>query len=183
VIRRFTVVPLVAAALFGLAACNNSTSGSATAGSSPGGSAPPTTGGASTASLKPCDLVSSAEASGLQLAPQGPVNEGGARACSWQKPVDINGQNGYGVEIGIRDSQSLNDINTAGYTMSQDNIGSHQGRQGAATGSGACLVVIGVGNSSRVDVIVTGGADATSACQFANQLAKFVEPRLPGGGS
>lgn len=180
--RRLAVVPLIAIGVFGLAACSQTTTGNPTAGSSPGSSATGT-GRPSTASVKPCDLLSSAEASQLQLTPQGPINEGNARACQWQKPVDINGQNGFGVEIGIRDSQGLDSINTSGYTMSQDNIGTHQGRQGAATGGDACLVAIGVGTTSRVDLIITGGSDAASSCQFANEIAKFVEPRLPAGGS
>jgi len=175
---------MIAAALFGLAACNSSTPGTATGGDTNS----PTTGsggggGVSTASLQPCDLLSSAEAGQLQLTPGGPVNEGAARACTWQKAVDINGQNGYGVEIGIRDSQGLDSINTAGYTITNDNVGKHSGKQGALNAGGGCLVAIGVGSSARVDVTISAGTDTNQACQFANQVAALVEPRLPGGGS
>jgi len=188
--RRFVAVPLVAGALFGLVACGGTTTGSGTpaattdtttggAPSSSGG----TGGGVSMASLQPCDLLSSSNASQLQLTPGGPVNEGDARACTWQKAVDTNGQNGFGIEIGIRDRQGLNELTTAGYTITPDNVGNHQGKQAALTVGGGCVIAIGVSGSSRVDVVVTGGTDTTQACQFGNQVAKAVEPGLPGGGS
>ena len=139
--RRLVVVPLLAAALFGLAACNSTTTGSPTAGNSSGtptagGSGGDGGGGVSTTSLQPCDLLSADEASQLQLTKGGPIDEGGARACTWQKPVDTNGQNGYGVEIGIRDNQGLKDFNTAGYTLTDDTVGKHQGKQAALDAGG-----------------------------------------------
>lgn len=177
--RRLAAVQLFAVALFGLAACNNSTSGTAT----PGGGSGPTggTGSVSTASLQPCDLISTSDATQLQLTETGAVNEGAARACKWSKPVDINGQNGFAVEVGIRDSQSLDSINSTGYTVTQDNIGSHQGKQASLDIGGSCFVALGVGGSARVDVQVAGGTDTSSSCQFANEVAKVVEPHLPGG--
>jgi hypothetical protein len=133
--------------------------------------------------LQPCELISASDASQLQLSETGAINEGGARACKWSKAVDINGQNGFGVEVGIRDTQSLDSINATGYTVTQDNIGSHQGKQASLDIGGACFVALGVGNSARVDVQVSGGTDTSSSCQFANDVAKVVEPHLPGGGS
>ena len=178
--RRLVMVPLIAAAVLGLASCSPSTGGNATPGTT-SSSPPAPTGGASTTSLQPCDLISSADASGLQLTQQGgPVTALGARSCTWSKPVDINGQNGYTLGIDIRDSQSVSSFNRGGFTLTQDNIGSHQGIQAVANGGGGCSVVIGVGSTSRVDVVVSM-TDTTAACQFVNQIAKIVEPRLPGG--
>jgi hypothetical protein len=179
--RRFATVPLVAAALFGLVACGNSTGGTPT----PATASPPTSGnadgsGVSTAAVQPCDLISASDATELQLTKGGPLSEGAARACTWSKPVDTNGQNGYTVEIGVRDNQSVSTFDSGGFTVTQDNIGRHQGIQ--AVGGGGCFVVIGVGTSSRVDVFVST-TDSTAAIQFANQVAKVVEPHLPGGGS
>jgi len=178
--RRHVVAALIAVALFELVACGQSTHGTATPGTSAG--RPATTGGASTTSLQPCDLLTSADASALQLTAQGgPTNFGGARTCEWRKPVDINGQNGFSTRIAIRDSQSLSDITSAGYTVTQDNVGSHQGKQAALDGGGGCLIAIAVSNTSRVDVDISGGTDTASSCQFANQVAKVVEPHLPSG--
>jgi hypothetical protein len=176
---------LVAAAVFGLAACSNSTPGNATPGNAGGGSTPTSSNAssASTTSLQPCDLISADEAGQLQLTQSGPVNEGAARACKWEKPVDINGQNGFAVEVGIRDSQGLTDINAAGYTITSDNVGGHQGKQASLNIGGSCFVALAVGSSARVDIQVAGNTDTTSSCLFANQVAKFVEPHLPGGGS
>ncbi len=108
--------------------------------------------------------------------------ESGARYCSWQRPVDANGQNGYVVAVGLRDSQGLASVNTDGYTATPVQIGRHQGKQLQANGSGGCIVVIGVTATSRVDVTVTDSVTAASACSTANQLANVVEPQLPAGG-
>jgi hypothetical protein len=179
--RRYTVLPFAAAALLGLAACTNSTTGSGTpaptAGSGPT-SGGPTSSDSSLTSIQPCDLISSDIASQNQLGTPTPVNEGGARACTWQNTTANNGD-GYGIEVGIRDSQGINDVNTAGGTETTDNIGSHPGRQLQSTQSGTCLVAIGVTNSSRVDLLVNGGTDPNYGCQVANQFAKVVEPSLP----
>jgi hypothetical protein len=84
--RRLVVVPSVAGTLFGLVASGGTTTGSgtpaATTDTTTGGGAPSSsggTGGMSMASLQPCDLLSSSNASQLQLTPGGAVNEGDAR--------------------------------------------------------------------------------------------------------
>jgi hypothetical protein len=179
--RRATVLALVAAALFGVAACTNSTSGNGTpaptAGSGPT-SGGPTSSGSGLTSIQPCNLISSDIASQNQLGTPTPVNEGDARACTWQNTTANNGE-GYGIEIGIRDNQGINDVITAGGTESTDNIGSHPGRQLKSAQSGTCLVAIGVTSSSRVDLQVNGGTDPNYGCQVANQFAKLIEPNLP----
>jgi hypothetical protein len=191
--RRFTVVPLLAVAAFGLAACSSSTTGTGTAAptsgaapvssggstSSSGGSG--TSGGSALAALQPCSLLSSSVLSSLQLSQTDSGTANGARSCSWQKSVDANGLNGYAAGVDIRDSQGLKDVNTSGSTVTSDQIGSHQGQQLQSTDSGDCIVAIGVTNSSRVDVTVNAETDAGKACQVANQLAKVVEPQLPSG--
>ncbi|HEY3611546.1 MAG TPA: DUF3558 family protein [Pseudonocardiaceae bacterium] len=181
--RRSAVLLFVVAALLSLAACTNSTlgSGSPSGGTQPGGG--PTSGGTMSSgpalsSIRPCDLLSSDIASQNQLGTPTPINEGGARACTWQNTTANNGI-GYSIEVGIRDSQGINDVNTADSTVNPDNIGSHSGRQLQSTQSGLCLIAIGVTNSSRVDVVVSAGTDPVQGCQLANQFAKLVEPNLP----
>jgi hypothetical protein len=196
--RRLAVLPLFAAAVFGLAACNNTTTGTGTAAPTGGGGAPTSSDGGSSASstdggssggsdslaaVQPCSLVSSSALTQYQLSPSGTGNAGDARSCTYSRPVDINGNNGASVSIDVRDHQGLKDIVQTGYTMSDDKIGNHQGRQGQLNAGGGCFVAIGVDNSTRVDVQVSAGSDATQACQLANNLAKVVEPQLPAGGN
>lgn len=185
---------MLAAAVFGLVACTSGTPGTAnptsgggqgTTGGSPtttAGSASGSGGGAPTLSLQPCNLPSASLLSQLQVTQSGgPSAEAGARTCTWQRPVDQNGVNGYVVGVDIRDSQGLADVNSNGYTVTQDNIGSHQAKQLKATGAGSCGVAVAVSAKSRVDLVATAGTDADMACQLANQLAQDVAPKLPSG--
>ena len=180
--RRLTVVPLVATALFALAACTQATAGSGNPASTttPGSGGTSTSsngGGASTASLQPCDLLSASVLSQNQLTKTDSGTQSGARTCAWTKSVDINGNGGYTLGINIRDSQGLSDTSDAGYTVTPDSIGGHQGKQ--LERSGSCIVAIGVSNTSRVDVQASG--DPGQSCPLANQFAKSIEPQLPGG--
>jgi hypothetical protein len=168
------------AALLGVAACTTSMTGSgspATAGSTQSGGGP-TSSGPALASIQPCNLLSSDIVNQDQLGTPTPGNEGGARGCSWQNTTANNGD-GYAVGVDIRDSQGIKDINSAGYTVTSNNIGSHPGRQLQSTQSGTCIVVIGVTSSSRVDMVINAGTDPVQGCQLANQFAKLVEPSLP----
>src|SRR5262249_35187963 len=101
------------------------------------------------------------------------------RTCQWNRKVDENGKGGFSVGPAIRDHQGLKDINTEGYTVSDVmTIGRHQARQ--LKGGGLCALVIGVTESSRVDVGVTGRAD-DDLCGLVNQFATLIESKLPGG--
>jgi hypothetical protein len=178
--RRYTVLPFAVAALLGVAACTTSTTGNgspATAGGTQSGGGP-TSSGPALASIQPCNLLSSDIVNQNQLGTPTPVNEGGARGCTWQNTTANNGD-GYVVSTDIRDSQGIKDVNTAGNAVTPNNIGSHPGRQLQSTLSGSCFVAIGVTNSSRVDVSINAGTDAVQGCQLANQFAKLVEPNLP----
>jgi hypothetical protein len=188
--RRLAILPLVAMAVFGLAACNSTTPGQGTAEPTGGGS-PSTTedssapssgsGGGSLASVDPCSLVSSSEESSLGLTRSDADTVPGGKPCDWTKPVDTNGQNGYAVEIVVRPNDGLNDVVTQGFTVQPVTVGSHQGKQLQLQAGGSCSIAIGVGNSSRVDFTVTAGTDTNQACQVANELAKAAEPQLPAG--
>jgi Protein of unknown function (DUF3558) len=179
--RRTTVLPLAVAALLGVAACTNSTTGNGspapTVGSTQSGGGS-TSSGSGLTSIQPCDLLSSDILSQNQLGTPTTANEGGARTCHWQNTTASEGI-GYAVGVGIRDSQGIKDVNPDGYTVTPDNIGGHPGRQLQSTLSGTCIIAIGVTNSSRVDVTVNAGTDPVQGCQLANQFAKLVEPNLP----
>lgn len=177
-------VAVTALACVGLAACTSPTPGTGTPASSgtstTTGSAPSSpSGGSALAGKDPCSLLTSSQVSQNDLQPQGPSNDGGARACSWQNATAFDGS-GYAVELAIRESQGLADINTDGLAMTDDTIGGHQGKQGRDTSDGDCLVFIGVGQKSRVDVVVSAGdSNPAHSCPLANQYAKLIEPSLP----
>lgn len=176
-------VAVTALACVGLAACSSRTPGTGTPVTSgaptTAGSTPSSASGSALATKDPCSLLTSSQASQHDLQSEGPSNDGGARACSWQNATAFDGD-GYTVELAIRDSQGLSDVNTDGLTMADDTIGSHQGKQGQDTSDGDCLVFIGVTQTSRVDVVVSSGdSNPAHSCSLANQYAKLVEPTLP----
>lgn len=75
-------------------------------------------------------------------------------------------------------TQGIKDVNTDGYTVTDDPIGAHLGRQLQQTGGDTCAVAIGITGASRVDIDVSGNGSSQD-CQLANQYAKIIEPKLP----
>jgi hypothetical protein len=177
--QRLAVVALIAVAVLGLASCTNSTPGTGAAASTQPTDSSSTGAGTGLAAFQPCDLLSATDLSQNQLTKTDSGTGSGARSCYWKNTTADNGF-GYAVGVDIRDSQGLTDINTDGYTISDDPIGGHQGKQALQTNGGGCFVAIGVSSSSRVDVSATGSGTASESCTLANKLAKLVEPGLPG---
>lgn len=181
---RFLLVPVIAALALGLAGCSEETPGDATADEStdrptiPGGhpsTEPPTEssepGGAGTADLQPCDLLSSDDQATLSV-PQGVEDEiGSARTCEWQ----ASGQ--YTITAAVFDDAGLDAVQSQG-PKTPMKVGAHDAVQ-ATGGVDTCAVAIGVTDSSRVDVATTAGGDMTKACTVAKQAAQLVEPKLP----
>jgi Protein of unknown function (DUF3558) len=180
---RLVVLPVMMAALMGLAACTNNTPGNAvtssTETSTSANSPSSTASGSGLAAIQPCDLLTSTELSQNSLTSNGATTGSGARSCSWDDNAYDNGL-GYTAEADVRDSQGLNDFNTAGYSLSDDPIGRHQAKQARQTNGDGCIVSIGVTTTSRVDVTAnTGAADINQSCALANKYAKLIEPKLP----
>lgn len=189
--HRFASVLVLVAAALSLAACGSPTVGSATdtptTGSGPTGGGTPTSsggapssgGGSALSSVQPCNLVSSSLQAQLQVHLEGPSPAINLPNCRWQRPVDINGANGFTMGATIRTSQSLDSVNTAGYAVTDSSTGGHPIKQLKSTISPDCIVSIGVGSSSRVDVTVAGASDSDAACQVADQAAQAIAPELP----
>jgi predicted small secreted protein len=177
--RRLAVLPLLAVALFGLAACNNTTTGSGTpATNASSGGGPTSGGGGGTSSLQPCDLLGADAVSQNQLTQPESATGSGARSCKWDNTTAKNGA-GYALGVDVRDSHGLADANKSGYTATADNVGGHNGLQLETSTGNDCIIVLGVTSSSRVDVVIS--TSGGGACQIANQFAHLVEPHLPSG--
>jgi hypothetical protein len=180
---RLVVLPVVVIALFGLVACSNNTPGTAVtppAGTSTSANTPSSAAsGSGLAAMQPCDLLTSTELSQNGLTSTGPETGSGARSCGWDNNAYANGL-GYTLGTAIRDKQGIKDINSDGYSISDDPIGHHQAKELRTTNGDLCAVVLGVTATSRVDVSVnTGAADINQSCVLANQYAKLIEPKLP----
>jgi hypothetical protein len=180
---RLVVLPVMVAALVGLAACTSGTPGNAvtsSTGTSTSANTPSSTAsGSGLAAMQPCDLLTSTELSQNGLTSTGPKTGSGARSCGWQNIAYDNGL-GYAIGADVRDSQGLNDFNTDGYSLTDDPIGHHQAKQAQQTNGDGCIVSIGVTTTSRVDVTAnTGASDINQSCVLANQYAKLIESKLP----
>lgn len=135
-------------------------------------------GTAPTGSLDPCTLLSESD-----IAKYGDFQEpqrdtrGGARACDW---LSVRGAaESIGIGISIRDNDGVQDAQDQGLGI---DTAQANGRDLARipTPDGGCLLAIGVGESSRVDVNV-GASDNRESCEIADELAGVVEPMLPEG--
>jgi hypothetical protein len=175
-------------ALLGLAGCDTSIDGNPQPVSTTSSTQPPVNNpvgerdaAAKLAAIDPCTLLTPAQIDQYGLRKKEVGELAGARQCGWSHPSDDHGKGGYAVGPAIRDHQGLRDINTDGYTMTDQPVGRHQGRQAQQDGDAGCLVSIGVTESARVDIAAAG--EPGTACQVANQFATLMEPLLPGGST
>lgn len=180
---------LLVTVLLGTTGCTNSSTGSPLP-TSPAEGSKTVSGSPSTsmenaaaklAATDPCTLLTQAQLDQYGLQKRDSGNLAGARVCSWTHPTDKQGTGGYNLKPAIWDQQGIKDINTEGYIVSDTvAIGRHQARQVKQINGDVCAMGIGVTSSSRVDVVVAGDSD--ESCGLANQFAKLIEPKLPGGG-
>jgi hypothetical protein len=153
------------------------------------GPATTTTTGASTTSaasgasaltdIKPCDLLASSEATGLNLTNPGkPDRVGGTEACDWSESG--NG----GLIIGVNPTRGIEDLDYRGENTSPIKVGEYDATK-IESYKGAkytCHVVISASDSSSVQVIGTLKAtstDTAAACERATKAAELIAPKLP----
>jgi hypothetical protein len=150
------------------------TTGRATLPPFPGGSSTSTTvpsGGQAgpLADTEPCTL--SAQAAAQVNAGTGtPGDVGLGRQCRYQA-------NGITLSVAIFDTQGLDDVVSSGQPQ-KFQLGSHQAMRGQEPPN-LCVINIGTGDTSRVDVIAGARGDQSKACQVATQAATALEPSLP----
>jgi hypothetical protein len=116
-------------------------------------------------------LLSSADLKQLRAATQ-PIQEmiGTGYSCDFHSSDSVLGYT-------IRTDVGLAGYVTPGGAIHDITIGTHQAKQQIGE-TGSCVIAIGVSDSSRVDVTVTGDG-TTDTCPTALALARMVEPRLP----
>ncbi|MGH3759771.1 MAG: DUF3558 family protein [Actinophytocola sp.] len=177
----------MAAVALVLAGCSQETPGNASPGGNGDGTGLPTiptedtsepaepteTGGgdSGTGDLQPCELLTSAEQSQLQLAAGTEDDIGGQRTCLF------TASGSHTVSIGVADELGLADVQSSG-PATPTTIGSHDAVQFTG-GVSSCAFALGVTDTSRVDVISAANGDEARACGIAKQAAELVEPKLP----
>lgn len=125
-------------------------------------------------SIAPCSLLGSGDlaAVGATRAPE--ENKiGTSRRCVVRLP-DLRV-----VSVGLRSNTGLAQLDDQGLTR-DITVGSHSGKEQRTTNGIECIVVLGVSDTSRVDVSATSSDSPMDAlCLIANQVASIVEPKLP----
>jgi hypothetical protein len=171
-----------------VAACSTGTSGSPspspTTASAPTSrtSAAPATTASRLASIDPCSLLDPAIIAKNNMTKDQVGAAAGARYCSWQDHATATDL-GFLIGINIYDAAGLDQLSTAGFTVTNYSVGQHQGRLSKDTVDTTCAVSIGVTSTSRVDVVGIDGANRGDvSCQLAKSVAPSVERKLPVGG-
>ncbi|HET9142033.1 DUF3558 family protein [Actinophytocola sp.] len=138
----------------------------------------PQTGGSPLADLDPCALLTASAKATLGITAAGERRKIlDTRLCQWKVrgPKDT-----YILGVGLLDKAGIDDIPSGVPIEQLPNIGDHQAvRSKEAGGTTPCAVILGVTNSSRVELQATAGTDVDKACELAMDMAKLVEPELP----
>lgn len=132
--------------------------------------------------LDPCTLLTQTELDQAGLRTTRRDTDARGSSCGWSRADDTNGKGGFSVEVVLNTRSGLDDLGNSDLVITDDPIGKHSAKQGRNTDEtvvSSCFVIIEVTGSSRVDLNVLTGPGG--ACELANQFARKVEPRLPGG--
>ncbi|SFR11846.1 Protein of unknown function [Lentzea waywayandensis] len=129
--------------------------------------------------IKPCDLLTQTEATGLGLAHPGEAEKTGtADGCQWT----ISGDGG--VSTGIRTKAGVKDLNISGDKNTDVKVGKFDAvkSEGFEGAKNICALWISVTETSSVSVIANvdlSSTDMVKACDRAAKAADFVAAKLP----
>jgi hypothetical protein len=176
--------------LAGVTACSDKTNGSAVPGGPTGnqtgsttttskgtGSSSPTSGSSSPLAGKdPCSLLTASAQGKLGVSNGAKHDVGSGRGCRWQQrgPSET-----IIFDIAIYDRAGIKDLPNDIVINKLPNIGKHEAVQNPAKQGGACAVILGVTDTSRVTAQAVAGVNLQKGCELAMQMAQLVEPELP----
>nr|WP_246381514.1 DUF3558 domain-containing protein [Prauserella isguenensis] len=133
------------------------------------------------ADVDPCSLLSAQELSKYGTFPAGVREDVGTdRGCNFEKDTDSPTTDPNRViTVGVRDEEGIDDAQDNGQGIDRGESG---GREFARIpGAGVCTIVIGVSESSRVDITTVATEGTEKSCEIADEVAAIVEPKLPQG--
>lgn len=175
---RFAIAGL---ALFAAACSSGTTGGDARPGATtetPTSTSSRSAGDTKLADVRPCELISSSEATQLGLtAPPEARKAAGAETCEW---IDKNG----GLTVALQAKTGANELNYQGDTKAQAKFGRYDGFTVPAAGKtvNICHAVIAVAESSSVQLVANAGVlskDTAKACGLATKSAELIAAKLP----
>jgi hypothetical protein len=137
-----------------------------------------TTTGLEAIAQKPCDLLTQAEATSINVSATGEAEKvGTAEGCDWSE----SGRGG--LRVGVRAKSGVKDLNLNGES-SQVKVGKYNVTKVEAPdgAKGMCTYLIAVSESSSVSIIGSVGltsTDTAAACDRAAKAAELIAPKLP----
>lgn len=129
--------------------------------------------------VKPCDLLSESEVTGLGLKYPGKAKQvGTADSCDWA--VSGNG----GLQVGVRTNSGVKNLNLDGEKITQTKVGKYESTKVEAQdgAKNTCTFAIAVSESSSVVVIgslTLTSEDTAAACERSSKAAELIAPKLP----
>ena len=140
-------------------------------------------GGGTQSITDPCTLLEPGDLSSYGEFKE-PENKtlGSSRVCKYQKKIASASDKSMVIGANIRDDARVDQLNDQGAGVSGRDINGRKAKEAPETQGVGCTLALPVGDSSRVDVLVTSVDTSDQACQIAEAVAKAaVEPRLPKG--
>lgn len=135
------------------------------------------TGDAKLAGVKPCDLLSSAEASTLGLASPEPRRAAASDTCEWTS-ADKGG-----LTVAVETKTGAEELNYDSSIKTPGKFGKYDGFTAKPKqDNGLCDVVISVSDSSSVQLIANADVanrNTAKACVLATKSAELVASKLP----
>ncbi|MEV6718244.1 DUF3558 domain-containing protein [Lentzea sp. NPDC051208] len=127
--------------------------------------------------LKPCELVTGTEASGLGLGSPEPRRAAGADTCEWES------NDSGGLTVALNTTIGAESLNYKTSNKTPLKVGKYDGFIARPKeDSGLCDVVISVTDSSSVQVVANADVanrNSAKACELAQKSADFVAAKLP----
>jgi hypothetical protein len=107
------------------------------------------------------------------------ADNAGVRSCRLQRTRQNAGDDTLVVALNVRDAQGVDTVNDAGAGKQTGNVNGRPAVKAPLPPAG-CVIALGVGSGSRVDVSITA-ANIQQACDIATKVADIAEPKLPKG--
>jgi hypothetical protein len=173
--------------------CSSGTPGSPSAVDDPSSAARPTlpgTGGSTTAGptsnsngvnsptkgVDPCGLLAPADTASLGVAEgtRQDSSSGTSRRCVW------TATGSFTMDVTIFDTRGIKDVAASGQIQQLPKVGRHEAVKSFG-GVDSCAISMAITETSRVDTSAAARGDAQRSCDVAMQVARLIEPKLPGG--
>nr|WP_081191155.1 DUF3558 domain-containing protein [Saccharomonospora piscinae] len=139
----------------------------------------PSSSGSIGTTIDPCELVSAEDIAQYGIFESEAKQLGSARSCFWQRSPE--GRQGVSTfSLNVRDRESIDAVKDVGGGLVAGEVNERPAVVAENPSSGSCTVAVKLDETSRIDITITTPPDRDEgSCQFGQDVAYLVEPRLP----